>query len=133
MVDFVNQPLGKDGRVPDARISANFSFWFETKTSANQLTKDKLCYAEYLEAKGDQRLFLVTPDPTEPELVSQLADPRVTWFNFRSLYDVIEQIVVDPISSVPEQSRFLLREFQDPPESGEERSLPSFPAVRSRR
>jgi len=35
MVSFTNQPPSKGRSVPDARISANFVYWFEVKTARN--------------------------------------------------------------------------------------------------
>jgi hypothetical protein len=49
MVSFTNQPPGKGHSVPDALISASFSYLFEVKTSRNavaatQLTEHLLCF-----------------------------------------------------------------------------------------
>jgi len=38
MVSFTNQPPSKGRSVPDARISANFAYWFEVKTPATRST-----------------------------------------------------------------------------------------------
>jgi hypothetical protein len=61
---------------------------------------------------GDERLFVVTPDPEQPAVVAALGDPRLLWFGFRSVYDAIDRIAHDPALAVTEQSRFLLRELQ---------------------
>jgi hypothetical protein len=113
MVSFTNQPPGKRS-VPDARISARFAYWFEVKTARNALSARQL--AEHLanldEKTGDERLFVVTPDAEQPEAIAALSDPRVVWFNFRSLSDAADAAVSDPTGTVSEQARFLLRELQ---------------------
>jgi nucleotide-binding universal stress UspA family protein len=113
MVSFTNQPPGRRS-VPDARISARFAYWFEVKTARNALGVRQL--AEHLaildDKSGDERLFVVTPDAEQPTAIAALSDPRVVWFNFRSLYDAADAAVSDPAGTVSEQARFLLRELQ---------------------
>jgi hypothetical protein len=113
MVSFTNQPPGKRS-VPDARIWARFAYWFEVKTARNALSARQL--AEHLEnlsdEGGDERLFVVTPDAEQPNAIGTFSDPRVVWFNFRSLYDAVDAVVSDPTGTVSEQARFLLRELQ---------------------
>jgi len=114
MVSFTNQPSGRGHSIPDARISARFAYWFEVKTTRNGLTTDQLTeHRSNLGADGgDERLFVISPDPEQPKVVADLLDPRVVWFNFRSLYDAIEAAVSDPAGTASEQARFLLRELQ---------------------
>lgn len=113
MVTFANQPPGQGHSVPDARISARFSYWFEVKTARNALGVNQLSeHLSNLSVEGDQRLFLITPDADQPAVVAQLGDPRIVWFNFRSLFDAIERTAFDPTAGVSEQHRFLLRELQ---------------------
>jgi hypothetical protein len=114
LVSFVNQPLGKGGSVPDARISAQFAYWFETKTARNAVRVAQLEeHLKCLEPSSiDERLVVVTPDATQPSAIATLADPRVVWFNFRSLYDALESILADDTGLVSEHARFLLRELQ---------------------
>ena len=50
MVTFSNQPAGKGASIPDARISARFSFWFEVKTTRNAVDRTQL--AEHLKNLG---------------------------------------------------------------------------------
>ncbi len=113
MVSFTNQPPGKRS-VPDARISARFAYWFEVKTARNALGSRQL--AEHLANLGDEdgaeRLFVITPDAEQPDAIAALNDPRVVWFNFRSLHDAAEAAVGDPAGTASEQARFLLRELQ---------------------
>lgn len=113
MVAFTNQPPGRGHSVPDARISARFSYWFEVKTARNALDSHQLSeHLANLGNEGEERLFVITPDAEQPDLVAQLGDPRLVWFNFRALYDAIATASVDPASGVSEQSTFLLRELQ---------------------
>ena len=113
MVTFTNQPPGQGHSVPDARISAHFSYWFEVKTARDALGAHQLSeHLSNLGAEGDERLFVITPDSDQPHVVAQLDDARIVWFNFRSLFDAIEQTAFDPTSGVSEQHRFLLRELQ---------------------
>jgi hypothetical protein len=112
MVSFTNQPPGKRS-VPDARISARFAYWFEIKTTRSTLNSHQLSeHLANLSGEGDERLFVVAPDAEQPDGIAALSDPRVVWFNFRSLYDAIDAAVSDPAGTVSEQARFLLRELQ---------------------
>jgi hypothetical protein len=52
------------------------------------------------------------PDAEQPDAIAAVNDPRVVWFNFRSLHDAIDAAVSDPTGIVAEQGRFLLRELQ---------------------
>jgi hypothetical protein len=113
MVTFANQPAGRGHSVPDARISAHFSYWFEVKTTRNALAAHQLSeHLANLKTEGDDRLFLITPDAEQPEVVARSGDPRVVWFNFRSLFDAIDRTAFDPAVGVSEQHRFLLRELE---------------------
>src|SRR6266511_6139551 len=89
MVTFTTQPSSKGRSVPDVRISARFAYWFEVKTARNALGARQL--AEHLANLGDEggaeRLFVITPDAEQPDAIAAVGDPRVVWFNFRSLYD----------------------------------------------
>jgi hypothetical protein len=113
LISFTNQPPGAGHSVPDGRISARFSYWFEVKTTRNSLSLGQL--KEHLVNLADEsheRLFVVTPDPAEPSVVAVVGDPRVVWFNFRALHDAIDVSIADPTGDVSEQARFLLRELQ---------------------
>jgi hypothetical protein len=114
MVSFVNQPSGPAGTVPDARISARFSYWFEVKTSVNALNRGQLAgHLGHLDGSGDERLFVVTPDPVKPDVITALGDPRLVWTNFRALNDAIDRELADPgAETVSDRARFLLRELQ---------------------
>jgi hypothetical protein len=61
-----------DGSVPDARISARFTWWFETKTArggyaAEGHDRDQVRnHSKQLSGDPDARLFVLTPDPAQP-------------------------------------------------------------------
>lgn len=85
------------------------------KTARNALSLDQL--SEHLKSleptSTGERLFVVTPDASEPAAVAGLGDPRVVWFNFRSLYDAIDAALIDTSGLGSEHARFLLRELQE--------------------
>lgn len=114
LVSFVNQPIGKGASIPDARISAHFAYWFEMKTARNALGLEQLTeHLKSLEPTATgERLFVITPDASEPPAVGVLGDQRVVWFNFRALYDAIDATLDDSSGLVSEHARFLLRELQ---------------------
>ncbi len=114
LVAFVNQPAGVGASVPDARMSAQFDYWFETKTVPNALGQKQLSehYKNLTPGAKHERLFIVTPDPEKPTVLDSLDDERVIWFSFRAMSDAIDQILNDATTFVGEQTRFLLRELQ---------------------
>lgn len=112
LVSFVNQAAGRGASVPDARISANFSYWFEVKTARNALTKKQL--AEHLKSVSSitDRLLVITPDVDRPAMIDELGSPQVIWFNFKDLHTAIDAVLEDSAELVSDQGRFLLRELQ---------------------
>lgn len=114
LVAFVNQPAGVGASVPDARMSALFDYWFETKTAPNALGHKQLSehYKNLSPGVKHERLFIVTPDPQKPAVLDSLDDERVIWLNFRAMSDAIDEILDDATTFVGEQTRFLLRELQ---------------------
>ena len=68
LVAFANQPAGAGASVPDARMSAQFDYWFETKTVPNALGPKQLTehYKNLTPGAKHERLFIVTPDPERP-------------------------------------------------------------------
>jgi hypothetical protein len=121
-VSFENQ-VTLAGSVPDAQISARFSWWFETKTeidayaheghSRAQLRKQSMVLED-----RDALLFVMTPDPVRPawfDKLDGLADAafadRILWFSFRDLAEAIDKLITDPARVVGEQTRFLLAEL----------------------
>ena len=112
-VTFTNQPPGRGASVPDARISARFAWWFEVKTDRAAVRRTQLIehLANLTDERAVERLFLVTPDPVEPDAVAELADPRLLWFSFRRLDDAIQRVLDDPRDVAGDQARFLLREL----------------------
>ena len=112
MVTFTNQPPGVGASVPDARISARFSYWFEVKTERGALRRKQLIeHLSCLSGGGDARLFAVTPDGAEPGLVGELGDARLVWLNFQALSDAIDALMGDQSNLMGERTEFLLREL----------------------
>lgn len=121
-VSFENQVSG-EGSVPDARISGCFTWWFETKTvrggydSEGHDRKQLREHSTRLVDDPDSRLFVLTPDPGEPEWfreldgVDEAVRDRVVWLSFAGLAEVIQQILGEPTRLVSEQTRFLLSEL----------------------
>jgi hypothetical protein len=115
LVSFVNQPPGEGNSIPDARMTGNFDYWFETKTTPNALHEPQIAehYSNLKAGANEQRLIFVTPDPERPALLDAYsADKRVGWFNFIQLSDVIDETLKEDSTYVSEQARFLLRELQ---------------------
>jgi hypothetical protein len=115
LFSFENQVHGHgSASVPDARISASFSLWFETKTVPGAVRLDQV--REHLLHLGQggayERLFLLTPDDQEPAAVAQLADPRLRWISFRALSQAIDDLIGDDRELVSEKEELLLRELQ---------------------
>jgi hypothetical protein len=121
-VSFENQVTVR-GSVPDAQISARFSWWFETKTEIDAYAREGHSRAQLrnhstvLDDPG-ALLFVITPDPVRPawfEKLDGLAEDafrdRILWFSFRDLADAIGELITDPARVVGEQTRFLLAEL----------------------
>lgn len=121
-VSFENQVAAPD-TVPDAQISARFSWWFETKTETDAYASEghgrtQLREHSKLLHDPDALLFVITPDPVRPawfETLDGLADAtyreRILWFSFRDLAEAIGKLITDPARVTGEQTRFLLAEL----------------------
>jgi hypothetical protein len=121
-VTFENQIVNVGG-VPDARISARFTWWFETKTArggyaAEGHDRDQVCaHAQQLVDDPHARLFVLTPDPVMPSWferldgVKETVREQVVWLSFKDLADAIATITADPTRLIGEQTRFLLTEL----------------------
>lgn len=121
-VTFENQVVNT-GAVPDARISARFVWWFETKTArggygAEGHDRDQLRqHSKQLEDVPAAWLFVLTPDPVRPTWFDELdgvvepVRPKVLWLGFRDLADAILGVIGDSARLVSEQTRFLLNEL----------------------
>ncbi len=109
--------------VPDAQISARFSWWFETKTETDAYAHEghgrtQLRQHSKLLDDPDALLFVITPDPVRPtwfETLDGVADAsfrrRILWFSFRDLAEAIHKLITDPARVTGEQTRFLLAEL----------------------
>ncbi|WP_150244119.1 hypothetical protein [Nocardiopsis quinghaiensis] len=112
-VTFTNQPKAGKGSVPDARISADFTYLFEVKTVRGTVGAKQLrCHLANLKEGAGRYLFVLTPDPTRPAALDAVDDRRMVWFNFAALYDAITAVVDDAFLAPSERDRFLLRELQ---------------------
>lgn len=121
-VSFENQVVSQ-GSTPDARISAHFTWWFETKTVVGDYDhegharRQLRAHAERLVGEPTAYLFVLTPDPVQPawlrspDAVDPEAATRVIWFSFAALAFSIRQILSDSTRLVSEQTRFLLSEL----------------------
>lgn len=122
-VSFENQVPLQD-TVPDAVISARFSWWFETKTETDAYVHEGHSRAQLRKHSNnvlpdpDALLFVITPDPVQPEWlgnVDGLDDDkfgeRVLWLSFRDLAEAIGKLITDPARVIGEQTRFLLSEL----------------------
>jgi hypothetical protein len=115
LFSFENQVRGLGwSSVPDARISASFVLWFETKTAPGQVRIEQLrAHLRHLgEGNAYERLFLLTPDAEEPPAVRSLGDPRLRWLSFRALSQAIDALLEDDRELVSEKEELLLRELQ---------------------
>lgn len=121
-VTFENQIVG-EGSVPDARISGRFTWWFETKTNRNGYAAEGhdrtqlRHHAKHLVGDLEARLFVLTPDPVQPDWFGELdgvdaaVRDRVVWLSFAGLASVIQEILGEPTRLIGEQTKFLLTEL----------------------
>jgi hypothetical protein len=122
-VTFENQIATGDPSVPDSRITARFTWWFETKTERGSYASEGHSriqlrhHANRLVGERDAWLFVLTPDPIRPvwfnELdgVDETVRDRVLWLSFKDLADAVSAVTSDPARLVGEQTRFLLAEL----------------------
>jgi hypothetical protein len=121
-VTFTNQ-VANDDSVPDARISAQFTWWFETKTVRGSYAneghdRDQIrSHSKQLRQDPDAKLFVLTPDPVQPAWLDKLdgvdesVRNQIVWLSFLGLADAIHALLLDTTRLVGEQTRFLLTEL----------------------
>ena len=121
-VTFLNQVTG-DASIPDARISARFTWWFETKVvrggyAAEGHDREQVrSHARLMMGDPDARLFVLTPDATQPSWfdapdgIDERLRPQVIWLSFLDLAAAIEAILQDTTRLIGERTRFLLTEL----------------------
>jgi hypothetical protein len=121
-VSFENQ-VTLAGSVPDAQISARFSWCFETKTEIDAYARAGHSRAQLLKHSTvlhdpGALLFVITPDPVRPAwfdkldgLTDEAFRDRILWFSFRDLAEAIDKLITDPARVIGEQTRFLLAEL----------------------
>lgn len=114
LMSFTNQVAEQHRTVPDAVISANFRYLFEVKTERNATNTDQLQgHLEYLDGThAAELLFVITPDTSEPQPITQLAQDSIVWASFRTLSRTIDAVLADQAELVSQQDVFLLRELQ---------------------
>lgn len=78
--------------VPDGLIHGSFSYWFEVKTARDAVRRAQLvAHMRSLSSEREhERLFVVSPDATQPAVIAELADDRVQWFPFVALSEAID-------------------------------------------
>lgn len=121
-VIFENQVV-TTGAVPDARISARFTWWFETKTVRGSYATEgndrdqARQHAHQLVGDPEAWLFVLTPDPVRPKWFNVLdgindeVREQVLWLSFRDLATAITGVITDPVRLLGEQTKFLLTEL----------------------
>ena len=101
------------GTVPDGRIAASFKYLFEVKTEYDALRRKQLeGHLAHLQ-EGDyaeRRLFVLTPDPVEPDIIEEVGSDQVRWFSFGDLSRSIGSALKR--EGVSADERVLLRELQ---------------------
>jgi hypothetical protein len=116
LVTFINQPRGVTG-VPDARISASFCYWVETKTSRQAVDEGQIArHLQTVKNKiygDDARLLVLTPDPAIPPAVANLQSkhPELYWNNFAALVETVRAVLDDSSFFPTDRELFLLREL----------------------
>lgn len=114
LATFANQSATGRSSVPDAVISASFKMLFELKTEAGTVRSEQLLgHLDHFDRTHAQELlFVITPDPEQPDEVTRVDDSRIIWFNFAALDGAIQQLLEDSDELVGERSEFLLRELR---------------------
>lgn len=120
-VTYANQPPGVES-VPDAKISARFTWYFETKTVRGAYDteghgRQQVRAHSRLLTGEHEWLFVVTPDPLVPRWFYELdgvddtVRGQVAWLGFRDLAEAVREVVNSPGRLLGEQTRFLLTEL----------------------
>jgi hypothetical protein len=114
LVRFRNQPVGNKPGVPDGQIRASVNMLFETKVTPRSVNYQQL--TRHLRGLDDgsevQRLYVLTPDVSEPPALARLNDPRVRWMSFLGIHRAIEEFISEGGRVLGERDEFLLRQFQ---------------------
>ncbi len=114
LVRFRNQPMGTGEGVPDAQIRASINLLFETKVAIGAVNRKQL--DRHLAALDDrseiQRLYVLTPDASEPAGIGELADERVRWLSFAGIHQAIDEFIDTEGLVISERDQFLLRQLQ---------------------
>lgn len=120
VVSFESQFVTGQG-VPDAVIRSSASLFIETKIKPGAVKREQL--ERHLasldeEHSETQRLIVLTPDATEPDVVGELDDSRVVWISFDGLISALEGVLsreeaisADETRPPTEREAFLMREL----------------------
>lgn len=122
LIHFKNQKyLGSNGEnsksknIPDAEISANFNYLFETKIVAGEFAKNVNQLEDYMKPASNKKLIVLTPDLEEPELIVKLNNTY--WLNFDTLYEILNELLEGKATAneqkllVFEYEKFLINEL----------------------
>jgi hypothetical protein len=113
LVRFENQIAGTGNSVPDAKIAANVTILLETKTKRNSLEREQLVsHLKQLPGTPGSRLLVLTPDHTEPDVISEIGGDHLVWSSFMELDQAINDLLSKEKEVVSEREEFLLRELQ---------------------
>ncbi len=108
--------------IPDGAIQASFAYWIETKVVPGTVDKDQL--ERHLQALAQhpnaakKKLIVISPDSSQPQVVTDLNDKQVVWTNFNALTNAISEVLslnenwlTNNFSLASEQEKVLLREL----------------------
>ncbi len=114
LVQFQCQPSSGGQGAPDALISSSCRLFVEAKTKRNAVNKDQLKrHLKRLKGKETtQRLLVLTPDESCPDVIAKVKDNRVVWASFASLDQAIEELLGDRKEIISEREAFILRQLQ---------------------
>lgn len=112
LVIFENQSNTGGGSVPDAEIKARFRFVFETKVTNNSINTVQLeNHIQSLSNPTDELVYM-TPDEEIPKELSSLNNDKVSWFNFGTLVDSIDETIEEE-EILSERENYLLLELKE--------------------
>lgn len=115
LIHFKNQKyLGSNGEnsksknIPDAEISANFNYLFETKIVAGEFAKNVNQLEDYMKPASNKKLIVLTPDLEEPELIVKLNNTY--WLNFDTLYEILNELLEG--KAIANEQKLLVFEYE---------------------
>lgn len=122
LISIVNQPSGKRTKNdtihtnPDAEISSNFFYYFETKIKANTINKRQL--EGHLIKLGhkyscDKKLIVLSNDTNLPTVVKEInmSNNSVFFISFDDLYEAINRLLNERNNLFSENEKYILSNF----------------------